>query len=256
MENMENGELTGTGQLTAITGPMRSGTSCLTGLLELCGFDLGKRIRVLRNSTEFNNKGHFETDLLFTINNRLLEEVPGGLYNVFSVPDEEALTTLASEREKYFRLFIQKFDGNLFKDPLLCLTYHLWEKRWPELNRVIFCLRHPLSVALSMQNRYMLSLDYCFNLWLTYVNRFFDSSKRSDVYIFDFDAFIKSPSRSLAHVLEWLGADLSQEDIQNHVNAFYDSQAANSDGCREKQCQEVIPDVIKARYSELIAKAD
>lgn len=253
---MKNGELAGTGQITAITGPMRSGTSCLTGLLELCGFDLGRRIRVLRNPTEFNCRGHFETDLLFTINNRLLEEVPGGFYNVFSVPDQDDLTTLASEREKYFRLFIQKFDGNLFKDPLLCLTYHLWEKRWPELNRVIFCLRHPLAVALSMQNRYMLSLDYCFNLWLTYVNRFFDSSKRSKVYIFDFDAFIESPAKSLANVLEWLGcAAVSQEDIQKHVSSFYDSKAANSDGCRDKQCQ-VIPDVIKTRYSELAAKAN
>lgn len=53
--------------VTLVTGPLCSGTSCVTGLLELCGFDLGRRVRILRNPTDYNPKGHFEPDLLVTI---------------------------------------------------------------------------------------------------------------------------------------------------------------------------------------------
>ena len=41
-------------EASIVTGPMRSGTSCVTGLLERCGFDLGRNIRVLRDSTPMN----------------------------------------------------------------------------------------------------------------------------------------------------------------------------------------------------------
>ena len=50
-------------KVTIVTGPLRSGTSCVTGLLELCGFDLGKNVRILRNPTPMNPRGHFEPDL-------------------------------------------------------------------------------------------------------------------------------------------------------------------------------------------------
>ena len=73
-------------QVTIVTGPIRSGTSCITGLLERCGFDLGRNIRILRDETEFNPKGHFEPDLLYTINERLLIEVPGGEWGLLDPP--------------------------------------------------------------------------------------------------------------------------------------------------------------------------
>lgn len=61
----------------------------MTGLLELCGLDLGKNIRILRDPTEYNLKGHFEHDLLFTVNERLLIESGEEGAGVFSVPSEK-----------------------------------------------------------------------------------------------------------------------------------------------------------------------
>jgi hypothetical protein len=75
---------------------MRSGTSCVTGLLELCGFDLGRNIRVLRNPTPMNPRGQFEHDLLFTVNERLLVET-GILYGVFVPPPHDELMALAAK---------------------------------------------------------------------------------------------------------------------------------------------------------------
>ena len=60
--------------IIVVTGPMRSGTSCVTGMLERCGFDLGRNVRILRKKTRYNPTGHFEPDLLYAINERLLSE--------------------------------------------------------------------------------------------------------------------------------------------------------------------------------------
>ena len=210
--------------VTVVTGPMRSGTSCVTGLLERCGFDLGRNVRILRNQTEHNPKGHFELDLLFTINERLLSEVPNGEWGIFRVPEERSLAELAAKRERYFRLFIRKFDGKLYKDPLMCLTLPFWEKHWSELRRAVFCLRHPLAVARSMEKRYGLSVEHGLELWQTYVTRFFHSAKRSRVFVFDFDAFLRTPFVVFVPLLDWLGRPMKAEDIRECLDDFFDSK--------------------------------
>ena len=191
--------------VTIVTGPLRSGTSCVTGLLELSGFDLGRNVRILRRPSEHNPRGHLEPDLLFTINERLLIEASGGGCGVLRVPEREALAGLAGKRERYFRLNIRKFDGELCKDPRLCLTLPFWERHWPELRRAVFCLRHPMAVARSMQKRYGISRSEGLELWHTYSRRFFQADKRCRVFVFDFDAFARDPIVEFAPLLDWLG---------------------------------------------------
>ncbi len=211
-------------EVTIITGPMRSGTSCLTGLLECCGFDLGSNIRILRNKTEHNPSGHFELDLLFTINERLIVESPGGPWDAFNTPDEQAISKLAVNREKYFNMFLRKFNGNLCKDPLLCLTLPFWEQRWPELTRAVFCLRHPQTVAHSMKKRYGLSVEQCMDVWHTFTERFFQCSKRCDVYILDFDAFTEKPLDMFMDLLEWLNHSAEREAVKKHIDGFFNAR--------------------------------
>jgi hypothetical protein len=211
-------------EVAAVTGPMRSGTSCVTGLLELCGFDLGKNVRVLRNPTEHNPRGHFELDLLYTINERLLTEVPGGPWGILRVPDQTALAELAARRDRYFRLFLRKFDGELCKDPLMCLTWPFWEKQWPELHRAVFCLRQPLAVARSTATRYGTTLEHGLELWHTYTARFLHSAKRSRVFVFDFDAFARDPVEQFGVLLDWFGRPMSPEDIRIRLDGFFGSE--------------------------------
>ncbi len=210
--------------ITIITGPMRSGTSCTTGLLETFGFNLGGNIRILRDKTESNPMGHFEPDLLYTINLRLLEEVPDGDWGLLNIPGVKEMDRLAMERERYFRLFIDKFDGELCKDPLLCLTLPYWERHWPSLTKAIFCLRNPLSVASSMQKRYGISLEQGFNLWKTYTSRFFNARIRSVVYILDFDLFLRSPVETMHSLLVWLGKPSNRDNIERIIESFVSSK--------------------------------
>ena len=239
--------------VTIVTGPLRSGTSCVTGLLERCGFDLGRNVRVFRDSTEYNPHGHFEIDLLFTINERLLVESPGGPSGVLRPPSAEALAKLAAARERYFRLFIRKFDGELCKDPLFCLTLPFWENRWPELKSAIFCLRHPLATARSMEKRYGVSIADGLFLWHTYTTRFFESGKRHRVFVLDFDAFCQTPSEVFTPLLDWLGRPVPLDEIEAHLDGFFSAKHVHwSFG--EDELREV-PTHVRELYLELRASS-
>jgi hypothetical protein len=207
--------------VTVVTGPLRSGTSCLTGLLEYCGFDLGRNIRVLRKPTEHNPKGHFEADLLFTINSRLLFEAGEG-DGIFQVPDAQALADLAANRPRYFQLFLRKFDGELCKDPLFCLTLRHWEAHWPALRRAIFCLRHPMAVARSIEKRYGISIQEGLELWQTYSTRFFCDTRRCEIFVFDFDAFQRKPQAVFTQVLDWLDRPQPEAELQKQLIGVWD----------------------------------
>ncbi|MBD3309451.1 hypothetical protein GF339_23860 [candidate division KSB3 bacterium] len=206
--------------VTLITGPLRSGTSCVTGLLECCGFDLGKNIRILREPSEYNPNGHFEPDLLYTINERLLIESANGPWSILRIPGKAALAELAAQREKYFRLFLRKFDGEVCKDPLMCLTLRFWDPYWPELQRVVFCLRHPLAVAHSIRERYWLPVAQGVEVWRTYVTRFFEGATRCQVFIFDFDAFCQAPRPAFNALLTWLGRSIPEKEMQYCLDTF------------------------------------
>lgn len=236
-------------EVTLITGPLRSGTSCVIGLLECCGFDLGKNIRVLRNPTEHNPRGHFELDLLFTINERLLLESSGHPWGIFAPPTESALKALAAQRERYFRLFLRKFDGEVCKDPLMCLTLPFWEPYWPELQRIVFCLRHPMAVAQSIEKRYMLPVHLGLKLWETYTARFFGAATHCQVFIFDFDAFQQSPTLAFASLLAWLGRPTPEAGIHQQMTNFFGSTHVHW-AFDEKEGQ-TLPDEIWSLYLDI-----
>jgi len=239
--------------ITVITGPLRSGTSCLTGLLEMCGFDLGKNIRVLKRPTEHNPKGHFETDLMFTINYRLIGETKPD-FNFYNPPLHKDLKQHAESREKYFDLFTRKFDGNLLKDPLLCFTYSMWRQRWSRLGNAIYCLRNPLSVAKSMVKRYGFTLEQGLEAWQTYTDCFMKnmSAVEADYYIFDFDAFQKNPIRILNGVLQWLEHPFDIKDIEKYIEEFYSADFVQSS---TEALTADLPQEIRRKYDELCEKS-
>ncbi|MDR3265489.1 MAG: hypothetical protein LBT15_05725 [Synergistaceae bacterium] len=235
-------------EASIVTGPMRSGTSCVTGLLELCGFDLGRNIRVLRNPTPMNPRGHFEHDLLFAINERLLVEA-GPCGGLFTPPPREELAALAANRQKYFRIFLKEFDGELCKDPLFCLTLAAWLDVWPELRRAVFCLRNPAEVAVSMRKRYGTDFHEGLRVWREYSLRFIENSNRINVFIFDYNRFCREPLDTFSELLNWFGRPVDLEILRGHIASFWSAPTStpspDSDG-------DALPDDIQKLYLDLL----
>jgi hypothetical protein len=234
-------------ETTIVTGPMRSGTSCVTGLLELCGFDLGRNIRVLRDPTPMNPRGHFEHDLLFAVNERLLTEI-NPFWGIFAPAPSDEIMALAAKRQKYFQIFLREFDGELCKDPLFCLTLAAWRDAWPELRRAVFCLRHPAEVAASMDKRYGTGFDESLRIWSEYSRRFIENSEGMDAFIFDFNRFCHEPAETFAELLDWLGRPADPETLRDTIASFWSAPAsALPSGSGES----ALPDDVRKLYSTL-----
>ncbi len=105
----------------------------------------------------------------------------------------------------------------------MCITLPYWAPRWPELRSIIFCLRHPLAVARSIEKRYAVPISKGLDVWRTYTERFFDFADTADlpVYIFDFDEFQAAPVEVLSTLADWSGRDISRKEIVSVLEEFY-----------------------------------
>jgi hypothetical protein len=230
---------------------MRSGTSCVTGLLELCGFDLGRNVRILRNPTPMNPRGHFEPDLLFTVDGQIVTEI-APFWGIFSPPPREEIMEIAAKRRNYFRVFMKEFDGELCKDPLLCLTLAAWRDVWPELRRAVFCLRRPAEVAFSMSKRYGTDFGEGLSIWRKYSAAFIENSAGMDAFIFDFNRFCREPLDTFGELLNWFGRPADRETLREKIASFWSEPTSalppDSDPA-------ALPDDIRKLYSELLEQS-
>jgi hypothetical protein len=214
----------------------------------MCGFDLGRNVRILRNPTPMNPRGHFEPDLLFTIDERLLTEA-APFWGIFSPPPRDEIMALAAKRQNYFRIFLKEFDGELCKDPLLCLTLAAWREAWPELRRAVFCLRHPAEVSVSMSKRYGTDFSEGLSIWSCYSRAFIENSAGMDAYIFDFNRFLREPLDTFSELLDWFGRPADSETLRHNIASFWSEPATTLSPDSEPAA---LPDDVRKLYSELL----
>ncbi len=178
----------------------RSGTSCVTRMLNLCGMDLGARLLDAPNIS--NMEGKWEAREAVEINERILA-ASGGAWD--RVP-----ARLEADEETRGRL--SAFLGTLaaspvagWKDPRTVLTFPLWR---PLLGayRIVACLRHPQSVAESLSEREGWPLDRGYDLWRSYNERLLAITQQEpDVLWFDFDLAPAELDRALRDACASLG---------------------------------------------------
>ncbi|MCP4268494.1 MAG: hypothetical protein GY777_23435 [Candidatus Brocadiaceae bacterium] len=205
---------------TFVTGMHRSGTSVITGLLELCGFSLGQSKKVYREKKSDNQKGHFENSYVVLANEYILKNSGGSWCKP---PKPEYITEVGRMRKKIFSDFPKNFDGNIAKDPRMCLTIGLWKQYCPIVENIIFCLRNPISVAKSLQQRNSIPTDYGMNLWYMYVSRFFQDIGKTPIVIVDYDNLQENFDTEFFYLTKWLNVDLSEEEIKESIKGFYET---------------------------------
>jgi len=154
-----------------ILGMHRSGTSLVTRILNLMGAYLGPDQSLISPKPD-NPRGFWEQKSIMDLNNDLLKELGGSwdkppAFNDGweSSPELEGLQSRA--REIIERDFSSSSNW-AWKDPRSCLTLPFWQRLLPRM-RYVFCLRNPVDVALSLQNRDGIAINHGAQLWLTYV---------------------------------------------------------------------------------------
>ena len=113
-------------------------------------------------------------------------------------------TIQVSQRDVWrCRRALWEFGGSkvaTLKDPRIAITYAAWRRALPD-HSIVACLRHPLSVARSLERRDGMTLAEGLDLWHTYNVRLLECTSEAErVYWFDFDAGAAG-ARRLIHQL-------------------------------------------------------
>jgi hypothetical protein len=168
-----------------VLGMSRSGTSLTARVLELAGVYLGSEDDLLGGELsqipaedrgragEANPEGFWEHYRLMRLNERILRHLGGSWREPPELPSGwETSAELGEEREEALSLIDKTFAGRDlwgWKDPRNALTLPFWQRLLPGLRHVI-CLRNPLDVALSLQERDGMPIERGLELWHAYAD--------------------------------------------------------------------------------------
>ena len=203
-----------------VLGMHRSGTSALTGVLNLLDVYLGKD---LMPESENNKKGHFENNRFYVINDKLLSQSNSSWDDVFyeekKIADLHDITELKEalvEEFKYSNLFA-------IKDPRIMYLFPLYEQALKELDiniKIIMPYRNPYEVASSLQKRDGYSIEKGMLLWAYH---FFLAEKYSRKYerIFvGFNELLKNPKAIVKSIDDTLHLTLMSNYDEDAINDF------------------------------------
>lgn len=158
----------------------RSGTSCLTGLLEQAGVFLGPVSRANR----WNLKGNHENPSIMRLHDEVLA-ANGGRWDAppAAVVWPEVLKTARDE-------IVRSYEGEPlwgFKDPRTLLLLEGWLEVLPDL-RFVGIVRHPALVAESLTRRNRFPRERGLELWLSYNRRLLSLHQAGEFPMISFDA--------------------------------------------------------------------
>lgn len=210
-----------------VLGMHRSGTSALTRVLNLVGCDLPK---TLMQSNPTNEAGHWESDVVCRLNDRILESAGSSWHDWlelnlgwFESPKaeqfrDEAVAVL-SEEFGTSRLFV-------FKDPRNCRLLPFWLDAIERSNArplAFLPIRNPLEVAASLEKRNGFEPALGHLLWLRHVLDAEAASRHIPRLFSTYDQLMQSWGQLVQSAQTALGvswprlSDLSAAEIDNFL---------------------------------------
>jgi len=162
-----------------VLGMHRSGTSCLTGLLETSGVWAGQVIMQAKH----NLKGTRENRRVFMMNEEILRKSGGSWDNP---PDRIVVSN--SDHIQIRQILREYEDAGVWvmKDPRLLLTIDAWLIHLRQY-QLIGTFRHPEAVAQSLYKRNEIPIEGGIELWLKYNRRLVELHRRYRFPLVQFD---------------------------------------------------------------------
>ena len=224
-------------KVLAVLGMHRSGTSCLTGLLEDAGVYLGN----VSKKNPFNLKGNQENLRIMQLHDSILEE-NGAAWNK---PPQISLAW-SEKKKNEVKDIIREYNGIslwAFKDPRALFTLDGWLEVIPDLC-FIGTFRHPEAVAQSLYNRGKMPQKEAYNLWDQYNKRLLAYHKKFHFDVINFDLEPDAYKQSVSNALEKLGISHSLEEFH-----FFDSSLRHA----KFDSTMHLPKEIESTYNKLLS---
>ena len=241
-------------EITVVTGMHRSGTSCIAGMLAACGLYPGLSNTMINKNTPqvSNEKGHFENYNMVVLNDYMLRAAGGKWKNPPPIKKIEEVGKVISN---HISEFSKTFNGNLVKDPRLCLTLKVWKDWCPRIGKVVVCLRNPLSVAKSLSRRDGISIERGLSLWYEYNYRLMQNTD-IEMIVVDYDELCLNTSKAIHNLLREIIPDiLVKEDVIYTALSFFDKRLNHSCTPNVEDSIVRLPNFIQDPYYDLKLRA-
>ena len=229
-----------------VLGMHRSGTSALTGVLDILGVELGSE---LLQPWSDNPKGFFENERIWRFNQNILESFGSSWDDPFLFGHEwcaaHGVNQYRAQAEEILEQEFSAADVFAIKDPRMCILFPFWSSVCEEIGVRAVCIlpcRHPVEVAGSLTNRNGFSRQRGLLLWLNYVITAEKVSRSHPRLFLRFDDLFQD----YGNVLEMFTSTLevqfpkSISDARQEVEIFLDAglkhQSASQFGTSEMEC--------------------
>jgi hypothetical protein len=203
-------------EVICVLGMHRSGTSCLTGLLEDAGVFLGN----VSKQNPYNKKGNQENLAIMRLHDEVLSANGGS----WDKPPETPLRWSEAQTAALHAI-VEEYRGHprwAFKDPRSTFTLPAWQALLPQL-KLIGTFRHPGAVAQSLHRRGKMTPEQGFQVWTRYNRRLLQHhvAQRFDLLCFDLppEPYMQAAAKAFGR----LGVDVSHTDF-----AFFEEQLRNT----------------------------
>ncbi len=152
-----------------IAGMHRSGTSALSRVMNLLGYDIPGELDM---NTNHNATGHWEPADFVALNIQIIAEL-GSDWCDLRLPESTRFDAIASDTHQRIAAYADISFGHnpltVLKDPRVCYTLPLWIDEVRRRNHTCIVLlpyRHPVEVAKSLAARDEMPLNSGLALWL------------------------------------------------------------------------------------------
>lgn len=189
-----------------ILGMHRSGTSALAGALHISGISGGQKM--MQPSFD-NEKGFFENQDAFEINERILKELGLSWDSPFCLPDHWVYDSRLEKHKSAIRHFLVSSLNTqtviYTKDPRLCYLLPVWQEVISELgfvSKILITLRHPEEIYQSLNSRNGTERNEAYALWLNHLLLAERNTRDCQRMFISYNDLLESPVRQLEKVYQ------------------------------------------------------
>jgi hypothetical protein len=210
-------------------GMHRSGTSALTGALQLMGCQLGEKLMGPWKGD--NPKGFFENMKVFRTNEHFIKKCNSSWDDpCFYGPD----WILNKEVKQYKRdlkdLLEQEIGHHVLsavKDPRICILFPAWQDVFSDMGigiKCVFAVRDPVEVAKSLQKRDGFSLEHGLLMWMNHMLTAEYLTRDLPRVFVAFESLIENPEGEISRIIEKLELSFPRpwQEARDDVMAFLD----------------------------------
>ena len=182
----------------------RSGTSVLTGCLNLLGVNLGQS---MMPPTPDNPAGYWENNDIVSVHDILFRELSHKWDRIGTLPEDWLATDAAAKAKQSIKNLINAHytDKGLWavKDPRMCRLMPLWQEVLDDMGinpGFVVTVRHPLETAGSLSRRDKFSLRKGLLLWLVHNRDIFKACQGKPCTMLTYDQLLADPISTLQKI--------------------------------------------------------